>query len=234
MKCLGNWRKWRLAVKFDPDRQLPEKAFLALKHKNIDAVIIGGTEGINFDNTWQLAESVRQSGYTGVMLQEISSMDAVVPNVDGYLIPMVLNAGDKKWLIENQIDAIKKYDGIINWKNIIAEGYLVCNQQSAVGRLTDSSKITKEDAVAYTHLAEELLGLPVLYIEYSGVYGDIDLIRQVSQTRKKTQLFYGGGIKSIAQLNEVALYVDTVILGNVFYENPDSALLIVESFKRQD
>lgn len=233
MKSFENWRKWRLVVKLDPDRQLSESAFSAIKHKNIDAVVIGGTEGISFTNTWQLADSVRQSGYAGVILQEISSMEAIVPNVDGYLIPMVLNAGDKKWLIENQIAAIKKYNGIINWQNIIAEGYLVCNQQSAVGRLTESSKITKEDAVAYTNLAEELLGLQVLYIEYSGIYGDIDLIRRVSQTRKKIQLFYGGGIRNIDQLDEVALYVDTVILGNVFYEDPDAAMLMVESYKRQ-
>ncbi|NTW05416.1 MAG: hypothetical protein HGA27_04795 [Peptococcaceae bacterium] len=110
---------------------------------------------------------------------------------------------------------------------------MVCNQESAVGRLTESGKVTMEDAAAYTCLAEKLLGLPVLYIEYSGIYGDMDLVRRVSQTRKKIQLFYGGGIENIEQLDEVASYVDTVILGNVFYEDSDAAILLVESFKRQ-
>lgn len=230
MRDFRHWRKWRLVAKLDPDKKLPNKSLEIIKHRNIDAVIVGGTQGITFNNTWTLAELIRQSGYSGTLVQEISSMKAIIPMVDGYLIPLVLNATDKKWLVDYHFEAIKRFREFIDWDKVLSEGYLVCNQDSAVGRLTEAKQVSADDAVAYTILAQELLRLPILYIEYSGTFGDIDLIKNVSRVNKSMHLFYGGGIKNPAQLEQVAPLVDTVVVGNIFYEDPDSALAAVDSF----
>lgn len=227
------WKGWRLVVKLDPDKKLSDEAFRIICHRNVDAVMVGGTQGITRDNTGELIGLIRRRGYGGPLVQEISSEDVVVPGVDAHLIPVVLNAGEKRWLVDAHLSAIKKYRDLISWDRVLTEGYLVCNTDSAVGRLTGAVDPSVEDAVAYTVLAEEIFRIPLLYIEYSGAFGDPDLVRAVSGARKKIHLVYGGGIKTPAQLNTVAPLVDTVVVGNVFYENPEQAGELVKSFRRK-
>lgn len=218
-------------MKLDPDKCLPEEAFWIINQRNVDAVVVGGTLGVNYDNTEALIRLVRRGGFNGPLVQEISVEDAVVPGVDAHFIPVVLNAGDKKWLVDAHLGAIKRYRDLIRWDRVLTEGYLVCNRDSAVGRLTRSSRVNPEDAVAYTLLAEEVYRIPLIYIEYSGVFGDLDLVAAVSGARKNIHLVYGGGIKTPAQLNAVAPLVDTVVIGNIVYENPGQARELVECFK---
>ncbi len=227
------WKNWRLVVKIDPDKELPGEAFDIICSRNIDAVVVGGTQGITYDNTWELIGLIRRRGYNGPLVQEVSSEDVVLPGVDAHLIPVVLNAGKKRWLVDAHLSAIKKYRDFIRWDRVLAEGYLVCNPDSAVGRLTGAAVPSVEDAVAYTVLAEEIFRLPLLYIEYSGAFGDPDLVRAVSGARKRIHLVYGGGIKTSSQLNTVAQLVDTVVVGNVFYDSPEQAGNLVKSFKRK-
>ncbi|MFZ5633972.1 MAG: heptaprenylglyceryl phosphate synthase [Bacillota bacterium] len=225
----GNWKKWRLVVKLDPDKSLPAEAFEIIKGRSIDAVMVGGTQGINYGNTSNLVRLIRKSGFCGPLVQEISAEDAVVQNADAHFIPVVLNAGDIHWLVGAHLSAIKRYGQLIQWDKVLIEGYLVGNRDSAVGRLTGARDLTVEDAVAYTVLAGEIFRIPVLYLEYSGIFGDMDIIRAVSRAKKNIHLFYGGGIKTPEQLNAVALLADTVVIGNIIYENPAQALEVVRS-----
>lgn len=224
-----DWKKWRLVVKCDPDKKLPESALEAINFHTVDAVLVGGTQGITYDNTAGLVRLIRESGFTGPLVQEISAEDAVVPGVDAYFIPAVLNAGDRRWLVGAHLSAVKRYTGIIPWNKVLTEGYLVCNIDSAVGRLTRAGRLTAEDAAAYTVLAEEIFRFPLLYIEYSGLFGDLELVRAVSGAKKNIHLFYGGGIRTPEHLKAVAPLVDTAVVGNIIYENPKQALKVVRS-----
>lgn len=226
-----NWKWWRLVAKLDPDKTLSPAALQILGEGGVDAVIVGGTQGISFDNTSRLVRQVRDCGYTGPLVQEISAEDAVVPGVDAHLIPVVLNAGDVRWLSGAHLEAVKRYGGLIHWDKVLTEGYLVCNGDSAVGRLTGSGEISPVDAAAYTVLAEEIYRIPLLYIEYSGRFGDMELVRAVSGARKKIHLVYGGGVKTPEQFRRVAPLVDTVVAGNIFYEDPAAALKLLRSFR---
>ena len=225
------WKKWRLVAKLDPDKTLPPQALEILRYKNIDAVMVGGTQGINYANTQKLVQLIRGSGFGGPLVQEISSEDAVVTDVDAHFIPVVLNSGDVRWLSGAHLGAIKRYGELIKWDKVLVEGYLVCNGNSAVGQITGAREVTIEDAVAYTILAGEIFRIPLLYIEYSGVFGDLELIRAVSEASKNMHLFYGGGVKTPDQLNRVASLVDTVVIGNIFYENPAQAAELVKSYR---
>ncbi|MCL6477171.1 MAG: heptaprenylglyceryl phosphate synthase [Peptococcaceae bacterium] len=225
-----NWKKWRLVVKLDPDKSLPAEAVDIIKEHNVDAVMVGGTQGINYFNTANLVRSIREAGFYGPLVQEISAVDAVVQDVDAHFIPVVLNTGDIHWLVGAHLNAVKTYGKLIQWDKVLIEGYLVGNRSSAVGRITRAGELTVEDAVAYTVLAEEIFRIPVLYLEYSGIFGDLEIIRAVSEAKKSIHLVYGGGIKTPEQLQAAALLADTAVIGNIIYENPAQALEVVKSF----
>ncbi|MCF8011826.1 MAG: heptaprenylglyceryl phosphate synthase [Clostridiales bacterium] len=216
-----NWDHWRIVLKLDPDKDLSRKALDIIVKNRPDAVIVGGTQRIDFKNTKKLVESIRMAGYNGSIVQEISTPAAIVDNVDAHFIPVVLNAGHYCWITGMHQAAIKKYQSYINWNNIVTEGYLICNVESAAGRLTEALPVDIEDAAAYVLLAEQLLGLSMFYIEYSGSIGDENLINKIKKETKKIHLVYGGGIKSSRQAGKFLKMVDTIVVGNVIYENPD-------------
>ncbi|MNR50561.1 Heptaprenylglyceryl phosphate synthase [compost metagenome] len=76
------------------------------------------------------------------------------------------------------------------------------------------------------------MGLPVVYLEYSGAFGDMDTVRTVRETVEHSQLFYGGGITGVAEAEQAAALCDTVVVGNVIYQDVQQALLTVEAVKR--
>lgn len=227
----SKWKMWRLVAKLDPDKTLHKESLEIITKKSIDGIIVGGTQGINYINTIGLVQSIRETGYSGPLVQEISVEDVVVPNVDAHFIPVVLNAEDKKWLVDLQLSAIKRYRPLIRWNNVLTEGYLIGNKHSSAGRLTNARDMSIEDVIAYTVLAEMIFNLPLLYLEYSGVFGDMELVRAVSETRKNIHLFYGGGITEPEHIASVAPLVDTLVIGNIFYDNPVQAGKLIDFFK---
>ena len=49
--------------------------------------------------------------------------------------------------------------------------------------------------------------LPVMYIEYSGTYGNKDYVKAAADMLTETQLFYGGGIDSLEAARALLPYV---------------------------
>ena len=89
----------------------------------------------------------------------------------------------------------------------------------------------EEDVIAYARMAEHLFKLPVFYMEYSGMYGDPEIVRAASRILENTKLFYGGGIKNAEDAKDMAEIADTVIVGNIIYENLKAALSTVNAVK---
>ena len=226
-------KKWRHVFKLDPNRTLSEKSLEKVCTSGTDAVIVGGTDGITYQNSRDLIERIAE--YPVESVQEISAESAVVPGVDGYLIPVVLNSGSLHWVLKAQHRAIRKYGDWIPWEDVAALGYVVLNPESKVGRLTESrTGVGTADLTAYGRLAEHLFRMPALYVEYSGMYGDEGMVRAARRGLKRSRLFYGGGISREDQARAMSREADTVVVGNLVYQNLEAALESVRWVKETE
>lgn len=222
-------KSWRHAFKLDPDKHISDDALEAISESGTDAIIVGGTYGVTFDNTIDLLSRVRRFAVPCAL--EISNRDALVPGFDHYFIPLVLNAMNPEWLIKPHLEVIKELGTLIPWKNVSTVGYCVLNGDSGVAQLTDSrTNLELEDVLAHARLAAHLLKLPYFYLEYSGQYGDPALVKQVYEALKKEgniHVFYGGGISNEHQAQEMLSASDTIVVGNLIYEDLEAALRTV-------
>lgn len=213
---------WRHVFKLDPDRELGDQALEAVCLSGTDAIMIGGSSGVTYDNTVDLLARVRRFEVPCVL--EVSELTAVVPGFDLYLIPMVLNAGHPDWIIGQQARAVEQYGYLIPWDQLIPEGYIVLNPEATVARLTGATVLESFEARAYAQVADRLLQLPIVYLEYSGQLGDLELVRDVRRTLEQSRLFYGGGIVDSQTARRAAAVADTVIVGNALYNDLKRAL----------
>ncbi len=217
------FKAWRHVFKLDPDRNLSDEQLEAVCLSGSDAILVGGSSGVTYDNTVELMSRIRR--YELPCAQEVSTLDSVVPGFDLYLIPMVLNTNRAEWIVGHHRVGLENYGELIPWDLIAAEGYIVLNSDSTVARLTGAdSGIDAEAAAACARLADKLMRLPIVYIEYSGTYGDLDLVREVRRATDEASVFYGGGVRDYATALAAAGAADTVVVGNIVYDDLSAAL----------
>ena len=227
-----NWREWKLLIKLDPDKKINARLLEQIIFQPaVDGVIVGGTQNITRENTENLVNIIRGTGYPGPLVQEISQMEAISTDVDGYLLPVVLNTANRDWFIGKHLEAVKKFGHLIDWSQILPEAYVICNPQCAAARLTQTISPSFADLEAYFTLVEEVYRLPLFYLEYSGIYGNVEWLKGIKERRLKTHIFYGGGIKNLTQAVEMMDIADTIVLGNVVYENPNGLVQILKNLK---
>lgn len=222
--------EWRHVFKLDPNKTLSEEALEQICESGTDAVIIGGSDGVTEENTLDLLMRVRRFSVACVL--EVSNLHAVIPGFDYYLIPSVLNTKHTTWLNGLHHRALKQFGHLMNFEEILAEGYCVLNPDSKVAQLTDAdTNLDEEDIVAYARMTDQLFHMPIFYMEYSGTYGKPETVKEVSRILEKSQLFYGGGIESLEQAEEMAEHADTIVVGNIIYTDLKKALKTVNTVK---
>lgn len=225
-------RSWRHIFKLDPNKQLADEALEAVCESGTDAVIVGGTDGVTPDNTLHLLSEIRRFSVPCVL--EVSNPEVITPGFDYYLIPTVLNSRDSDWIIGQHHRAVKEMADLANWDEVIAEGYCILNKDAKAAKLTNAqTELDEEDIRAYAILCERLFRLPIFYLEYSGTYGNPELVEAIGSVLEETQFFYGGGISSREQAEEMSQYADTIVVGNVIYEDLKKALRTVKAVKKQ-
>lgn len=221
---------WRHVFKLDPNKDILDNDLIKICESGTDAIIIGGSDGVTLENVLQLMSRVRRFHVPCVL--EVSTIESIAPGFDLYFIPTVLNSSDPKWITELHHQAVKEYGELMDWNEILVEGYCILNEQCKAAELTEANtNLTDKDVVAYALMAEKMFGLPIFYIEYSGLYGDVSLVSKVKQALQNTVLFYGGGIESANQAEEMARVADVVVVGNVIYTNINEALQTVKAVK---
>lgn len=217
--------------KLDPGRSITDEQIHLICNSGTDAIVVGGTLGTTYDNVAHLLKIIRKN--TIVAIQEISNENSIVPGFDFYFIPLVLNAQNPDWIMNAHHNAIKRYGELINWDQVFVEGYIVLNDKSSVAKLTASkNELTLDDVMAYVSIVDKMLKLPILYIEYSGMFGNSEWLREIKYSVNNSQVFYGGGINSFDKAKKMANYSDTIIVGNAIYENLDLALQTVLNWEK--
>ena len=224
------YSSWKHVFKLDPERFIDDDTLEALCTSGTDAILVGGSSGLTFDNTVDLLSRIRRYGVDCAL--ELSDPACGVPGFDGYFIPMILNTRYTEWVIGHQAEAIRDYGHLIPWDQVAGEAYLVLNANSTVAQVTGAdTEISHQEAVAYSQVADRLWNVPVLYVEYSGRFGDMALVREVKAGLRQAHLFYGGGIDSIERATQAAEVAHTIVVGNIIYDNLVAALETVRAVK---
>ncbi|KOF09703.1 heptaprenylglyceryl phosphate synthase [Planococcus glaciei] len=228
-----DFQTWRHVFKLDPAKAISDEQLERICESGTDAILIGGSDNVTLDNVLDLMARVRR--YTVPVVLEVSTIEAVTPGFDFYFIPTVLNSDNPLWVKGLHHEAIREYGDIMDWEELIPEGYCILNPDCKAAELTQAkTDITIDDVVAYARMAEHFFRLPIFYMEYSGTYGDAGWVRDVRNVLDNTRLFYGGGIDSVEKAKEMAALADTVVIGNLIYENIENAMATVKAVAETD
>ena len=225
-----NYRNWKHVFKLDPNKESDDQSLERICESGTDAIIVGGSDGITMEKVVNLLARVRR--YTVPCVLEVSNFDSITPGFDYYFVPTVLNSQKREWIVGHHHQGIKDYAPFIDWQEMIFEGYCILNGQSKVALLTEANtNLDEEDVEAYALMAEKMFHLPIFYIEYSGTYGNPEVVSRAKRNLEQTVLFYGGGIDSYSRAKEMAKHADCIVVGNAVYENLEEALATVKAAK---
>lgn len=231
-----NWRAWRHVTKLDPERPTTPALLDAVFASGTDAIMVGGSTGMTQEAVFGLLSRLSDAPMPVVL--EVSSLESAMPGAALFCIPLVLNTKDAAWMGGAQAHALTNIlpvvGPIIPWHLLLPEAYLVLNPDSTVARLTGADTgMNAAAAAAYAAFAGRVLRLPVIYVEYSGAFGDLDLLRAVKENAGEAHVIYGGGVVTGEQAARAGAIADTVVVGNLAYSEParlrETVLAIRES-----
>ncbi|MCE4957471.1 heptaprenylglyceryl phosphate synthase [Macrococcoides caseolyticum] len=218
---------WQHVFKLDPAKPINDIDLERLCESGTDAILIGGSDNVTMENVLDLMSRVRR--YPVPCILEISNIESAMPGFDHYLIPAVLNSKDVQFHNGLLHQAIKTMGHMMDYDLFTLEGYIVLNNDSKVAQLTNSNTgLGLEDIKAYAEMVEHMYRLKAMYIEYSGTYGDIEMVKAARAKLENTRLIYGGGIDSLDKAREMFEVVDTIVVGNIIYTDINQALQTVK------
>jgi phosphoglycerol geranylgeranyltransferase len=218
------WKDWVHVTKLDPDRQLKPGDIDAIAASGTDALMLSGTLNVTQENLAMLQKQVK--AYDLPVVMEPAGPEAVLlKGIDYVFVPSVMNTTDVAWLVGKHRAWVQQQKGKIPWECIVPEAYIVLNPDSSVGRVTRAVCDLKPDEVAaFVTVADRYFHFPIVYIEYSGRYGDPAVVKAASGATDKSLLYYGGGINSAGKAAEMSSYADTIVVGNAVYDQGAAVL----------
>ena len=214
---MEEWRKWKHITKLDPDKKINDKIIEDIIETGTDAIMISGTQNITRDNVAILLDMLKEYDIPKV-LEPASPRGMVYKNVDWMFIPSVFNTFYAHYINGLHKMWIKNSKDKINWDIVVPEAYIILNPKCAAAKVSKAYEMTLEGAVATAVCAERFFNFPVVYIEYSGMYGDPAIVKAVRENLTKAQLLYGGGINTKERAEEMSQWA-TIVVGNTIYEN---------------
>jgi putative glycerol-1-phosphate prenyltransferase len=223
-------REWRHVFKLDPSKEISDDLLEIVCESGTDAILVGGSDGVTLENVLDTMARVRR--YTVPCVLEVSTMESITPGFDLYFIPSVLNSQNVEWITGLHHDAVKEYGEIMNWDEILTEGYCIVNPDCKAATVTSAKTgLTIDDIIGYARMAEKIFHLPIFYLEYSGIYGDPEVVKAVSDVLEEATFFYGGGIMNANQATEMAKWANVIVVGNAIYEDFEEAIKTVSAVK---
>ncbi|WP_458190010.1 phosphoglycerol geranylgeranyltransferase [Haladaptatus sp. NG-WS-4] len=213
-----SWANWEHVTKIDPDKALHDgDTYAGIADTGTDAIIVGGTTNVTESSVHSILDALTSTEIPIFIEPTYRPSSSHTEALSGYLIPIVLNAGDKTWLTGAHHEWVRSSD--LEWAFVHPEAYIVLNPTSAVATYTQADcDLDVDDVIAYAELAEQILGQQIVYLEYSGMLGDPAVVAAIRDALSSAQLFYGGGIHDYDSAYEMASVADTVIVGDVLHD----------------
>lgn len=210
------WKNWVHVTKLDPDRRLSPRDVEAVATSGTDALMLSGTLNVTRENMGGLLKQVSEYGLPLVV--EPAGPEAVIfEGVNLVFVPSVLNSRDARWIVGKHRDWVLSQ--AVNWDKVVPEAYIVLNPASSVAKVTGAdSGIGAREVAAYAEIADRYFRFPIVYIEYSGTFGDPKVVQAASDAIHDAVLYYGGGIDSPEKAAVMARHADTIVVGNAVYE----------------
>ena len=158
--------------------------------------------------------------YDVPLYQEPSNPGVVVDDdaLDGYLIPTVFNAKDAFWITGAHKEWVRIENGM-DWDRTHTEAYIVLNPDASVAQLTEADcDLAVDDVASYAAVAERMFGQEIIYVEYSGTYGDTEKVGAAHDALDESTLFYGGGISDYDAAYEMGRHTDVIVVGDLLHD----------------
>jgi phosphoglycerol geranylgeranyltransferase len=218
------WKDWVHVTKLDPDKQLRAGDIEAIAASGTDALMLSGTLNVTEENLSALLKEVK--AYNLPLVMEPAGPEAVLMKEINYVfVPSVLNTTDVTWLVGKHRAWVQMQKGKIPWEFIVPEAYIVLNPNSSVGKVTKAKcDLNAEEVAAYTAVADHYFHFPIVYLEYSGTFGNPEIVKAASEAIDKSVLYYGGGINSAEKAAQMGKYADTIVVGNAVYDQGAAVL----------
>ncbi|WP_101295662.1 phosphoglycerol geranylgeranyltransferase [Halegenticoccus soli] len=213
------WEHWDHITKIDPDKELVgDETFADVCATGTDAIEIGGTTGMTKENMSAVIDACAE--YDVPLYQEPSNPGVVIDSdaLDGYLIPTVFNSQDHFWIVGAHKEWVRIESGL-DWNRTHTEAYIVLNPDSSVAEYTNADcDQTAEDVASFAAVAEKMFGQEIVYVEYSGTFGDPEKVAAARDALDRATLFYGGGIRDYDSAHTMGRHADTVVVGNLLHD----------------
>jgi len=139
------------------------------------------------------------------------------------------------WLPTRAKDLLAEFAGSWLLSDAVFEAYVIQNVDSAAAReanVTEADLLDPEAARRRAMAAERRLGSEVLYLEYSGTYGDAEaeaILSAIDDGTNWSRVWYGGGIDSRESAERMlAAGADTVVVGDAFHEVAEEEAALAE------
>lgn len=215
-------RKAKHIFKLDPAKEIEDAALIKIVESDTDLILVSGTDDVTEENIEGLLSRVRR--FNVPLALEISHPDAVVPGFDHYFVPTVINTKDVKYIHGMLVDALMEYHDFIDYDNISLLPYVIMNDECKAFKRANCHSVEQDEFTAVIHMLDKLYKTDYIYIEYSGAFGDPELVKEAFDAVEHSQIIYGGGITSKETAEIMGNASDTIVVGNVIYDNIEAAL----------
>lgn len=210
------WKNWVHVTKLDPDKKLPPGAYAEIAASGTDALMLSGTLNVTIENMASLKKEAARAGLP-LVVEPAGPEVVMFEGIDLVFVPSVLNSSEVQWILGKHRDWVLHH--AVSWEKVVPEAYIVLNPDSAVGRVTKADcRIGSEVVASYAAVADHYFHFPIVYIEYSGMYGVPEVVKAASGALESALLYYGGGIDSPEKAAEMAKFADTIVVGNAVYD----------------
>ena len=218
------WKDWVHVTKLDPDKQLKPGDIDAIAASGTDALMLSGTLNVTKENLAALQKQLK--AYDLPLVMEPAGPEAVLlQGIDYVFVPSVLNSMDVQWIVGKHRLWVQQQSGKIPWEYLVPEAYIVLNPNSSVGKVTKAiCDLKAEEVAAYAAVADHYFHFPIVYLEYSGTFGDPNVVKAASDALEHSILYYGGGIYSAQKAAQMSKYADTIVVGNAVYDQGAAVL----------